>query len=136
MRKSLRTRFSGAVAVAIYAIAMLAVGFVRHDAGAATVEGVDPSTSIAYQLPGEVSLPFCGHALRAGEGIQPTGKQVPFGHDCCDACVVAHAPGIDWINSVAVVHRHSIAVAYNSGLAPAGIPIRRAEPTSRGPPAS
>jgi hypothetical protein len=80
--------------VALYALAMLLVGVVSHDVSGEG--GVAPGgTAIASigesQLPNGEPLPICGHSDRdrAGDSVPP-GQ-----HGCCEACLLAHAHGLD-----------------------------------------
>jgi hypothetical protein len=132
MLKLRSTRCLGALVLVVYAIAMVTVGLTRHDGGRSTDLAVNAQSLAAYQLPGIAAVPFCQHGAETGDEV-PVGH-LPAGHDCCDACVLAHAPGLSWVETAAIADRETVAIAYGATDAHFGVPIRRTEPTSRGPP--
>jgi hypothetical protein len=125
-----RTKFLRLTVAALYALAMLMVGAVRHDI-VGSASAVDREAfSASYALPNGEAAILCQHGTR---GDNP-GQGVPSDHGCCDACLLTHAPGLGAIAPVGLPHPPVGSLIVGISPMPVSIAALPPEPLSRGPP--
>lgn len=127
MPTDLRSRSLRLTLAALYALAMVVVGFAHRPVGGFAAAGIPAAQSAAYVLPGGIVADLC--ATDAAAPVHDAGTGV------CDACLLTAAPGL----VVAAAPALPGAAGPVLEPVPAGHladPAARFAPVSRGPPSA
>lgn len=119
----MRTRILGVYIAVLYALTMTLAVFSSHPMPAPAP--VEETASVVT-----VFGPLCQHDLKFGGPIHKPSSD----HDCCDACLLIHAPGLGAVTLADLPFPAAGAEIARTALPASEASARRVPPTSRGPP--